>query len=111
MSSPTHVPVAIAGVVVSSREISCSVVPVLKSPSGPKSTSLILNAAGTAVGSGVHTSMWKCVMAVASICSETNSIPANTRFVYSFVGLPSISISATSASSKSADQVSTVTSV
>ena len=73
MSSSLHAPVVRAGSVIVT---SCSLTPVLKSPSGPKSTSLILNSDE----SKVHTSMWMCVMAVASICSEMNSIAANPRF-------------------------------
>ena len=47
----------------------------------PKSTSLILKAAGAAVASGVQMSMRKCVIADASMGAPVNSMPAKTRLV------------------------------
>ena len=108
----THSPVASAGVVVASSVISCSLSsPPPNAPSAPKSTSLILNTAGAAVASGVQMSIVKRVIAEASIGEVVASIPANERFVYSFVSSPATCTSATSAASHTADQVSTNTSV
>ena len=111
-SMATQFPVARPGVVVASNVNSCSTSsPPSKAPSAPKSTSLILNTAGAAVGSGVQMSMWKSVIAVASIGAVVASAIENTRFVYSFVSSPWICTSSTSAWSKSTDHVSTSTSV
>ena len=112
MSKLTHSPVASAGVVVASKDSSDSLSsPPPNAPSGPKSTSLIRNAAGAADGSGVQMSMWKAVIWEASIGCVVASAIENTRFVYSFVSSPATCTSSTSAWSKSTDQVSTSTSV
>ena len=50
-------------------------------------------------------------MPVASMGWEVNSMPAKTRFVYSLASSPSTWTSAWSASSHTADHVSTVSSV
>ena len=63
------------------------------------------------MGSGVHMSKRKWVMADASMVVDVASIPAKTRLVYSLASFPSIWTSATSALSHEADQVSTATSV
>ena len=77
----THAPVSRAGSEVAVKESSCSVSsPPSKAPSAPKSTSFTLKV-DEAEGSGVQMSIRNRSMAVASMVSEVNSMPAKTRFV------------------------------
>ena len=90
-SMATQLPLASAGSDAWVNEISCSTSsPPPHAPSAPKSTSLTRNAAGSAVGSGVQTSMCKWVMFEASTVAEVNSMPAKARFVYFFTSSPPI---------------------
>ena len=69
----------------------------------PKSTSFTLNS----VASGDQMSMWKRVMADASMVAEVNSMPAKTSEEYFLVALPATDTSVRSAMSQEADQVPT----
>ena len=108
-SSRTHCSVARPSLAVIVSSCSLSSPPPSQTPLAPKSTSFTLNAAAS-VGSGVQMSMRKWVMSVTSMGAEVNSIPANTRPEYLFAAFPAMLTSSTSASSQSADQVSTAAS-